>query len=614
MLHLTGYDVTLDDLKLFRQLHSKTPGHPENMVTPGVEVSTGPLGQGLSNAVGMALAERHLAAVYNKPDGFESLIDHYTYVICGDGCLQEGITSEACSLAGHWGLGKLIVCYDDNEITIDGNTNLSFTENVSMRYESYGWHVQTVLDVNNLSSLSKAIEAAKAEQGRPSLIKIHTIIGFGSSKEGTGGVHGAPLGASDLSAVKKKFGFDPLQSFNIPSSVSEFYHSCGQRGAANCAQWDHLFSSYQAKYPKEGSELVRRIAGILPDGWIDNLPENPASGGKVAATRNYSGAVLNAVANHCPELVGGSADLSGSNCTFLDISPKSFQKDTPDSRYIHFGVREHAMTAICNGMFAHGAIRPFCATFLNFIGYALGAVRVSALSEMGIIFIMTHDSIGLGEDGPTHQPIEMLDTLRCMPNLLLIRPADLSETKGAYVVAMQHAHTPTVISLSRQNTAFIQGSSYEKVALGGYVIKDWKRPEVLEASVPTLVIASTGTELTLAVQTAQLLSDGGSHWIRVVSLPCTQLFDRQSLEYRLSVFPEGSPVMSIEASGTFGWSRYAHAPFGIKDNTFGLSAPGGTLYEHFGFTVPNLVVKAREVIEFYDGKVVHSLMNKPCLV
>eukprot|EP00600_Ochromonadales_sp_CCMP1393_P008478 CAMPEP_0174957250 /NCGR_PEP_ID=MMETSP0004_2-20121128/1971_1 /TAXON_ID=420556 /ORGANISM="Ochromonas sp., Strain CCMP1393" /LENGTH=725 /DNA_ID=CAMNT_0016205345 /DNA_START=160 /DNA_END=2337 /DNA_ORIENTATION=+ len=610
-LHLTGYDISMDDLKAFRQLGSITPGHPENAITPGVEVSTGPLGQGLSNAVGLAMAEKHLSAVYNRP-GFD-VINHYTYVLCGDGCMQEGITSEASSIAGHQGLGKLIVLYDDNLIQIDGDTELTFTEDVTKRYEAYGWHVQTVTDGNDVGAIKQAILAAQQEAGKPSLIKVRTVIGFGSDKAGTGGVHGAPLGAADLEVTKKRFKFDPDNSFVVPEEVAEFYAKCGAKGAQLPTQWEAVMTGYRTAYATEHAELMRRIEGKLPDGWIEALPGNPNPEGKAMATRNHSGEVLNALAAKMPEVLGGSADLSGSNCVFLKCSPGTMQKTTPENRFIHFGVREHAMAAICNGLYAHGGCRPFCATFLNFISYAFGAVRVSALSEQAVLYIMTHDSIGLGEDGPTHQPVEMLEQLRAIPNLLVMRPADRNEVKGAYVVAMQRTKTPTVLSLSRQATPYIPGSSYEKVALGGYILHDlhftgWSvgssNPGGLAR--PTLVLVGTGTELSFAVSTGQAIiaeytAAGKACWVRVVSMPCTELFDEQPMTYQLSVFPKGSPVMSIEASSAMGWRKYAHVPFGLV-NAFGTSAPAGQIYKHFGFTQENLTQRAKEAIAFYAPK------------
>lgn len=601
MLHLTGYDLSLDDLKQFRQLGSLTPGHPENAITPGVEVSTGPLGQGISNAVGIAIAEKHLAAVFNR-DGF-NVIDHFTYVICGDGCLQEGISSEASSLAGHLGLGKLIVCYDDNKITIDGNTSLSFTEDVGKRYEAYGWHVQTVEDVNDLPSLSHAIENAQRETGRPSLIKIRTVIGYGSvGKAGTHGVHGAPLGAKDLAATKEKFGFDPAKSFDVPAVVYDYYQTHVVRGKQLVADWNAQLDAYAKQFPELASELNRRISGKLPDGWKDALPTYSHTDTKAVATRSRSEEVINALAPKIQELVGGSADLTPSNLTLMKCSG-DFQKNTPIGRYIRFGVREHGMAAISNGIMAHGGLRPYCATFLNFIGYALGAVRVSALSNFGIIYVMTHDSIGLGEDGPTHQPVETLETLRTIPNLLTLRPADGNETVGAYVVALENAHSPSVISLSRQGVPTLEGTSKEAVSLGAYVLSDLKF-QGDSLPYPTLTIMSSGTEVSLALKVGQQLvneatANGNPIWIRIVSAPCHELFNKQSREYQFEVLKPGSPVMSIEASSITGsWKKYAHAVYGIPD-VFGLSAPAEQIYNYFGFDLQNLTKSAKDVIEFY---------------
>lgn len=598
MLHLTKYNVSLDDLKGFRQLGSITPGHPENGVTPGVEVSTGPLGQGISNAVGLAMAEKHLAALYNR-DNFE-IVDHYTYVICGDGCLQEGISSEACSLAGHLGLGKLIVCYDDNHVTIDGDTALSFTEDVNMRYESYGWHVQTVDDVNDLAKLRQAIDAAKAETNKPSIIKIRTIIGQGSTKQGTGGVHGSPLGATDLAHVKTHYGFDPTQSFVIPSEVSDYYSKKSEQGRQAEQQWNSLFQSYSNKYPDLAQEYKRRMEGELPADWMSGLPTY-TDDGKAVATRNRSEEVLNVLAKNMIDIIGGSADLTPSNLTALKCSG-DFQKSTPAGRYIRYGVREHAMAAISNGLFAHGGFRPYCATFLNFAGYAMGSIRVSALSKFGVIYVMTHDSIGLGEDGPTHQPVEMLEILRATPNLLTLRPCDGNETVGSYMVAVKEAETPSFISLSRQGVPTIKGSSADKVSLGGYVIHK-------TGDKPALVLVATGTEVSLAITVAEELKKTDGIDVDVVSMPCTELFDKQSIEYQSQILPDNVPIMSIEAGGINGWNKYAHATFGM--NSFGASAPGNDLLKHFGFTTSNLASRSRDVITFYKSHPIPSKVYYP---
>lgn len=599
MLHLSGYELSLDDLRDFRQIGSLTPGHPENFVTPGVEVSTGPLGQGISNAVGLAMAESHLAATFNR-DGFD-VVDHFTYVICGDGCLQEGVSSEASSLAGHLGLGKLIVLYDDNNITIDGNTNLSFSEDVNMRYDSYGWHTQTVSDVSDLDSLRTAIMNAKAESSRPSLIKIRTVIGHGSSKEGTAKVHGAPLGADDLSQLKAKYGFDPSSSFVVRPEVKELYSNRGRADNAAYAAWEALYAAYGKAHPDLAAEYERRLSGALPANWKDAIPSFPVAEEKKAiGTRNHSQMVLNGIAGNLPELMGGSADLTPSNLTNL-TSTGDYQRDTPGGRYIRFGVREHGMAAICNGLFAHGAVRPFCATFLNFIGYAMGSVRLSALSKFGVIYVMTHDSIGLGEDGPTHQPIETMEMLRATPNMLAFRPCDGNEVAGSYICAVENTHTPSVLALSRQTAPALVGSSSEKVAFGAYTLSEAGSGDC------KLIIVSTGTEVQLAVKVAEAVSSADTA-VRVVSMPCWELFERQSIEYQLEVFPAGIPVMSVEAMGQHGWSKYAHASYGMT--TFGTSGPGGKVYERFGFTVENLTVCAQEVINHYKNTPAESKINR----
>ena len=586
MLHLTGYKVTIDDLKQFRQFRSVTPGHPENFMTEGVEVSTGPLGQGITNAVGMAIAAKHLGAVYNRP-GFD-IIDNFTYVICGDGCLQEGISSEASSLAGHLRLGKLVVLYDDNLITIDGSTELSFTEDVAKRYESYGWHVQTVVDANDLASLNAAVAAAKADEGRPSLIKIRTVIGAGSAKEGTSGVHGAPLGAVDLANVKTMYGFNPEESFVVPDDVRAHYSSCAARGEAAEGAWDELFAKYSNEFPDQAAELSRRFRGELPANWRDALPVYDKDS-KDQASRQYSQTVLNNLAGVMPELVGGSADLTPSNLTALKCSG-DFSAATPAGRYIRYGVREHAMVAINNGMYAYGAFRPFAATFLNFWGYAMGAIRVAALSRFGTILIATHDSIGLGEDGPTHQPVEMIESMRSMPGIAVLRPADGRETAGCYAVAMERTQAASVLCLSRQGLPHLEGSTIDACFKGGYVLQDIASPK--------LIITASGSETGLAVKAAAILNDKGVA-TRVVSMPCMCIFDEQSTEYKLECFPAGVPVLSVEAAAVGSWAKYAHVSHAMT--TFGASAPASKLFAHFGFTPENIASKGEKTATFYTG-------------
>jgi transketolase len=568
-----------------------------------VEVSTGPLGQGISNAVGLALAESHLAAEFNR-DGFK-VVDHYTYVICGDGCLQEGVASEACSLAGHLGLGKLIVLYDDNKITIDGHTDLSFTEDVKKRFESYNWQVIVVEDGNyDHEAINKAVTEAKKVTDKPTLIKIRTTIGLGSKNENTHSVHGAPLKADDLAATKEKFGLKGDQSFYVPEQAKKYYDKTAS-GAELEKKWSELFAKYKTAHPDLAKEYERRFAGKLPADWKKNLPKYTPND-KAMATRQFSEAVLNACAAALPEIVGGSADLTPSNLTKLTMSG-DYQKNTPIGRYIRFGVREHGMAAICNGIFAHGGFRPFCATFYNFIGYALGAVRVSALSRFGVLYIATHDSIFLGEDGPTHQPIEMNASLRAMPNMYVYRPADGNETVGSYVCAIENANKTSVLALSRQGLPNLAGSSAEKVAKGAYILQEFNSGTLVDKLDKTdIVIVATGSEVSLAVQAAGLLK---KFKIRIVSMPCRDLFDEQPLAYKKQVFGEGIPVLSLEAAATFGWSEYSHSQFGL--DRFGASATIAELQEKFGFNAETVAEEVRKLAEFYKGKKAPSLFDYP---
>jgi len=586
LLHLTGYDsVSLDDIKQFRQWGSRTPGHPETFETPGVEVTTGPLGQGIANAVGLAMAEAHLAAKFNKPD--VTLVDHYTYVIMGDGCHQEGVSGEAASLAGHLGLGKLIGLYDDNHITIDGNTNVSFTEDVLKRYEAYGWHVQHVPNGNtDVEAITRAIEAAKAVTDKPSLIKVTTTIGYGSpNKADTAGVHGAALGAEEAALTREALGWS-YGDFEGPQDAYDHWRQAVSRGAAAEAEWNGALADYRAKYPAEAAEFERRLRGELAPGWDANLPSYTAED-KGLATRQHSYNCLNAIGPNLPELIGGSADLTHSNLTDIK-GEKGFQKGAEANRYLHFGVREHAMAAILNGLAYHGSgLVPYGGTFLVFAGYALGAIRLSALSELGVIYVFTHDSIGLGEDGPTHQPIETLANLRAIPNLLVIRPGDGNETSGAYQVAVANRKRPTVLALSRQAMANQAGSSAAAVAKGGYILED-------SNGTPDLILIASGTELELATKAAAVLRAEGRN-VRVVSMPCVELFEEQDEAYRESVLPAAvRKRLVIEASSSFGWHKYT----GFEGDTvsidrFGASAPGPLCLEKFGFTVDNVVAKAK---------------------
>lgn len=594
MLHLTGYKVSLQDLKDFRQIGSITPGHPEVGVTEGVEVSTGPLGQGISNAVGLAIAETHLAAKFNKPDF--PVVDNFTYVICGDGCLQEGVSSEACSLAGHLGLGKLIVLYDDNLISIDGGTDLSFGEDVNARYEAYGWHVQTVAsgDSTDVSEMRAAVKAAQAVTDRPSIIKIRTTIGFGAAKQGTAKVHGSPIGDEDIAKVKGDFGL-PAGQFEIAPEVVDFYASLKEKGAAAKAEWDAMVAKYAAAYPAEYAEFERTVVGehALPADWASCLPAYTADS-PTKATRQYSQQVLGAIVDKVPELIGGSADLTPSNLTKVEGNAVDYSPKTPEGRYIRFGVREHGMCALSNGIAAYSGLVPFASTFLTFVGYALGAMRVAALSHFRVIYIMTHDSIGLGEDGPTHQPIETLASLRSMPNMTVIRPADGNETAGAYKMALENTHGPTVLALSRQGCANFAGSSVEGVAKGAYTIQEAPGTTAFL----NVILVATGSEVQLCGKAADALNAKGVN-CRVVSMPCWSAYDGQSPEYKEEVFPTKVPVLSVEALAVTGWEKYAHAHIGMT--TFGASGKGPKLMEHFGFSEANVVETAEKLIAYYKG-------------
>jgi len=603
MLHLAGYSTSsLDDLKAFRQLGSTTPGHPENFVTKGVEVSTGPLGQGISNAVGMAMAESHLAATYNTAE--HKVFDNFTYVICGDGCLQEGVSCEASSLAGHLGLGKLIVLYDDNNITIDGDTALSFSEDVAKRYESYNWHVQKVGDVNKVDDLRAAIEAAKNATDKPSMICIRTVIGEGSpNKAGTSGCHGSPLGEEELVATKKAYGLPkPEEKFYISDAVKAHFAEAAGKGEAAMAEWNKVMDAYKAANPDKAKEIERRFAGELPDDAFDLLPKFVVGEDKDIATRKFSQQCINALVPKLPEMLGGSADLTPSNCT-EPKGAKDYQSSSPDGKYIRFGVREHGMAAVSNGLFAYGGLRPYCASFMTFIGYCMGSVRVSALSRFGIIYIFTHDSIGLGEDGPTHQPIEQLEQIRAMPNINLWRPADSDEMAAAYKSAAECRTTPSVIACTRQTVTGMFGSSVEKASKGGYTV-------IESAETPALIIVATGSEIGLSAKAVESLVAQGIP-TALVSMPCQELFLKQSQEYQASVLPGNIPTLSVEASAVHGWHRFSHAQIGME--SFGASGNGGALYEHFGFTPENVANKGKSLVEFYkfDGKTVPNLRDVP---
>ncbi|KAF6818029.1 transketolase [Colletotrichum sojae] len=603
LLHLFGYGVSLDDLKKFRTVDSITPGHPEAHDTPGVEVTTGPLGQGICNAVGLAIAQAHTAAIYNK-EGF-NLSDNYTYCFLGDGCLMEGVSGEASSLAGHLQLGNLIAIWDDNHISIDGDTNVAFTEDVAKRYESFGWEVITVSDGDNdLDSIEAAIAKAQQSKDKPTLIKLRTTIGFGSLQQGTHGVHGSPLKADDIKQLKEKFGFNPEQSFAVPQEVYDAYGKHAAEGAAAEAEWNKLLDSYAQKYPEEAKDLKRRLTGDLPEGWEKALPVyTPAD--PAIASRKLSETVLSKVESVLPELLGGSADLTGSNLTrwknAVDFQAPATGLGDYSGRYIRYGVREHAMGAIMNGLAAYGTILPYGGTFLNFVSYAAGAVRLTALSQVRAIWVATHDSIGLGEDGPTHQPIETLAHFRALPNTMVWRPADGNETSAAYYVALTSKHTPSIIALSRQNLPQLEGSIIEKAAKGGYVLH--------EAENADITLVSTGSEVCICVDAVKYLKENHNITARVVSIPCTEVFEAQSKEYKLSVLPDGAPILSVEVMTTLGWERFSHEQFGI--NRFGASGPYKDVYKKFEFTPEGISKRAVATINFWkDVPNVRSPINR----
>ena len=583
------YSIFIIQLRIQSSPRSaRTPGHPESHITEGIEVTTGPLGQGFANAVGLALAQSHLEASY--PGAFTG----YTYVLLGDGCMQEGVAAEAASLAGHWRLGKLIALYDDNRISIDGDTELSFTEDVMARFRAYGFHCLSVEDGDgDLDGIDAAIEAAKAVTDAPSLIRIRTTIGKGSAAvQGTEKAHGAPLGAAELRSVKEALGFNPEESFVVPEAVRELYAQVAARGASEHAAWRESFATHPQR-----AEIERRFSGALPADLPALLPRFTAEDAPVA-TRKLSEGVLNVLGPLLPELCGGSADLTSSNLT-LWRGAQDYQHSSRQGRYLRFGVREHGMFAIVNGLAAFGGFLPFGATFLNFITYGWGAVRLAALSHLRALFIMTHDSIGLGEDGPTHQPIEVLAALRALPNLLTLRPADGNEVSGAYLAALRETGRPSVLCFSRQNLPQLQGSSVEGVLRGGYVLKDFASPtrEAHSATLKPLILIATGSEVSLACEVAELLQ--GTADVRVVSLPCWELFREQSPHYRDSVLPQRVPVLAIEAGSPLGWLEWADEVVGIEG--FGWSGPYKRVYERVGLEPAAIVKRAMELIDTYIG-------------
>ncbi|NLE21206.1 MAG: transketolase [Actinobacteria bacterium] len=588
MLHLTGYDVTMDDLKAFRQWQSKTPGHPEYGHTPGVETTTGPLGQGVANAVGMALAERYLAATFGG-----DVMDHYTYVLAGDGCMMEGISGEAASFAGHQQLGKLILLYDDNHITIDGSTDLAFTEDVCKRYEAYGWHVQRVTDGNDVDAIDAAIAAAKNETGKPSIIAVRTHIGCGSpNKQDKAAAHGAPLGADEVKLTKEACEWPLEPAFYVPDDVREAFAAAARQAAASHAEWTKKYEAWRAADPDRAASWDDAWAGALPEGWDADLPIFTTE--DKLATRAASGKVINAVAPHIPTLIGGSADLAPSNNTLIQGSDDQ-QAATPAGRNVRWGVRELAMAAMANGLSAHGGIRPYVATFFVFVDYMRPAMRLSALMDLPVIYVLTHDSIGVGEDGPTHQPVEHLAMLRATPGFVDLRPADANETVEAWKVALQTKDAPVGLMLTRQGLPTIDREKYaaaDGVARGAYVLHD-----NAGGGVPDVILIASGSEVALALEAHERLVAEGVR-SRLVNMASMRLFEQQDADYRESVLPAScSSRVAVEAGVTFGWERYVgDGGVVIGIDHFGASAPAGTLFEQFGFTADNVYARAKALL------------------
>ena len=581
VLHLTGYDLTIEDLQQFRQWGSRTPGHPEYGDTDGVELTTGPLGQGF------AMGEKHLSAVYNRP-GFD-IVDHYTYGLCSDGDLMEGVSHEAASLAGTLGLGKLIYLYDDNLISLDGPTELSFTEDVLKRFEAYHWHVQIVQDGNDLEGIAKAIEAAQAVKDKPSLIAVRTVIGYGSPKAGTSKAHGEALGAEAVKQTKKTLGWPEDKTFYVPDDAAKNWLQAVDKGAKVESDWNALFANYRKAFSEQAVEFERVQEGRLKDGWEQSLPQFPVDS-KPVATRTAGNTVMNAFTKYVPELLGGAADLSTSTKTVIKDSP-NFHLD-PTGQNIFFGVREFGMCAIVNGMAAHGGIIPYGSTFFVFSDYAKPALRLAALMQVHSIFVFTHDSIGLGEDGPTHQPVEHLTMLRAVPHLTDFRPADANETSAVWGLALER-RGPCFMALSRQDLPLldpVRQRVFEGVRRGAYIVEQG-------GDSPDLLIVGTGAELWPAVRAAEQLKKDGIA-VRVVSMPSTHIFDEQSESYKTSIFPDHLPKLAIEAGATLGWWKYVgrHGDV-IGLDRFGASAPGATALEKLGFGTDNVVARAKALLE-----------------
>ncbi len=606
LLYLTGYDLSLEEIRRFRQLGSRTPGHPEYGLTPGVEATTGPLGQGFANAVGMAIAETHLAAEFNRPD--HTIIDHWTYMICSDGDMQEGIASEAASLAGHLRLGKLVALYDDNHVQLDGPTEWAFSEDVLERFDAYGWDTRRVADGNDTEAIAAAIEAARRDP-RPSLIAVRTHLGYGSPhRQDTSKAHGQALGEDEVRLTKEAYGWDPDRHFYVPDDALRIFREAVARGEEWVREWQARLDAYRRAFPREAAELERRLARRLPEGWDRALPSFGAD--QAQATRQASATTIQSLAQAVPELFGGAADLSESNLTDIRDGGQYGAGDRA-ARNIRFGVREHAMGGIANGIAYHGGCLPYVGTFLTFSDYMRGSVRLAALSRLHVIYVWTHDSIGLGEDGPTHEPVEHLATLRAMPNLWLMRPGDANETVAAWRAAVARTDGPVALALSRQKLPVLDGTREHAaagVARGGYVLAEAVGTDGV-ATQPRLILLATGSELQLAVEArAQLQREGVP--TRVVSLPCWELFEAQPATYREEVLPPAVTArVSIEAGVSFGWDRWV-GPQGamIAVEGFGLSAPGPQVMEAFGISTEHLVRVARDVLA---GRVRGVIASQP---
>jgi transketolase len=594
LLHLTGYNLSLEELKNFRQLHSKTPGHPENILTPGVEITTGPLGQGFANGVGMGIASAHLAAKFNRPG--HNVIDHFIYCICSDGDLMEGVSYESASLAGHLKLGNLIYLYDDNQITIDGPTSLTFSEDVTKRFESCGWEVSTVEDGNDLAAIENAIRNAQAITDKPKLIRIKTIIGFGMPKQGTSKAHSDAPGANAVKETKRNLDWPENKSFFIPKEVLTNFRTAVKRGAQLEKEWETSVKEYSRKFPGLGKTLKETRANRLPEGWETALPK--FDGVEAKATRAYSGDVINAIADTIPQMIGGSGDLTPSNNTFIKSSA-DFQAERYANRNIHFGVREHAMGSTMNGMALYGSVIPFGGTFQTFSDYMRPAIRLAALSQIQVVFVFTHDSIGLGEDGPTHQSVEHLAALRAIPGLALIRPCDAHEVREAWRAALMRNNAPTAFALSRQKVALIDRKKFadaKGLHKGGYVLAEAESKSGKTVA-PKMILIATGSEVGLAIEARARLNKAGIP-TRVVSMPCWEFFDEQSAKYKESVLPSKVKArLAIEAGVSMGWAKYVgDAGDTLCVDRFGASAPAEDVFKDYGFTVENVVKKAKRLL------------------